>query len=163
MPTAQNLRRHSLSGCCIFRVGTMSEHLLKLCIQVLWFVSSTWGPDKKKAMWDSRNLFFGFSNQDLFIMTCSHLRATFSTYFHLPCRAVFPCLGTFLCISAPLSSFTPFLLKCLIPSLFSWLYCFTKAKDRCVSSSRLVTLLYLLVINYTLSHGKPIAGVKERI
>lgn len=133
------------------------------CVSQYCGLSHPHGALTKKAMWNSRNLFFGFSNQDRFIMTCSHSRATFSNYFHLPCRAVSPCLETFLCISAPLSSFTPFLLKCLIPSLFSWLYCFTKAKDRCVSSSRLVTLLYLLVINYTLSHGKPIAGVKERI
>lgn len=41
------------------------------------------------------------------------------------------------------------------------MYCFTEAKDRCVSSSRLLTLLYPLEINYPSSHGKPITDLKE--
>lgn len=160
---AQSLRRHSLSGCCIFRVDTTSERLLKLCTPVPWLVSSTWGPDNKSNMGLTQPVFWVFQSRSFY----NDLFTLENNFFQLLSPSLQSCISLpwniFFCISTPLSSFTPFLLKCLISSLFSWLYCFTKAKDRCVSSSRLVTLLYLLVINYTPSHGKPIAGVKERI
>lgn len=58
-----------------------------------------------------------------------------------------------------LSNFSPFLLKCLIPSSFGWL-CTVSLKPR---TDGLVTLLYPQFIHYTPPHRKLLADLKEWI